>query len=254
MEIISQLEREDGAPHLPFQLKDDLLYFQRYDCRLLLVIPSSLIAELLSMYHSHPMSVHMSRDRMFALLRNQYYWKGMFGDISKWIDSCSTCSGIKTNRPNHGLLQPIVTKSPFEIVGADVMGPLTTSLDGYKYLLNFIDLYTSWPNAIPLKTLTAEELTLAFQRIIIARHACPRKLLTDQGTNFSSKLFNATCIQYKIEHITSSAYHHQTIGKVERFNKFMENSLSTMIKKDQTDWPKYVESCLFVYRQHLTAM
>ena len=28
----------------------------------------------------------------------------------------------------------------------------------------------------------------------------------------------------------------------------MENSLSTMIKKDQTDWPKYVESCLFIYR------
>jgi hypothetical protein len=28
----------------------------------------------------------------------------------------------------------------------------------------------------------------------------------------------------------------------------MENSLSTIIHKDQTDWPKYVESCLFVYR------
>ncbi len=46
----------------------------------------------------------------------------------------------------------------------------------------------------------------------------------------------------------SSAYHHQTIGKVERFHKFMENSLSTIVKKNQTDWPKLVDSCLFVYR------
>ena len=129
------------------------------------------------------------------------------------------------------------------------MGPLTTSLDGYKYLLYFIDLYTSWPEAIPLKTLTAEELTLAFQRIIIARHACPRKLLTDQVTNFTSKLFNATSSISHPQPITA-----RQLGKVERFNKFMENSLSTMIKKDQTDWPKYVESCLFVYRQHLTSM
>ena len=61
-------------------------------------------------------------------------------------------------------------------------------------------------------------------------------------------MFNATFIQYKIEHTTSSADQLQTIGKVERFNKFLENSLSTLIKKDQTGWPKYVESCLFVDR------
>ena len=28
----------------------------------------------------------------------------------------------------------------------------------------------------------------------------------------------------------------------------MENSLSTIVKKDQTNWPKLVDSCLFVYR------
>jgi hypothetical protein len=46
----------------------------------------------------------------------------------------------------------------------------------------------------------------------------------------------------------SSEYHHQTVGKVERFHKFMENSLSTIVKKNQTDWPKLVGSSLFVHR------
>jgi hypothetical protein len=45
-----------------------------------------------------------------------------------------------------------------------------------------------------------------------------------------------------------SAYHYQKIDKVERFHKFMENSLSAIVKKYQTDWPKLVDSCLFVYR------
>jgi transposase InsO family protein len=128
------------------------------------------------------------------------------------------------------------------------MGPLTRSSEGYQFLIIFIDLNTSWPESIPLRTSTAEELSFEFQRIIIARHVCPDNVLTDKGTNFTSKLFKQICAQYKIRHLLSTAYHHQTKGKVERFNKFMENSLSTMFKKDQTDWPKYVESCLFIYR------
>ena len=46
----------------------------------------------------------------------------------------------------------------------------------------------------------------------------------------------------------SSAYHHQTIGKVERFHKFMENSLSTVVSKDQKNWANLVDRCLFVCR------
>ena len=142
--IIQQLEKEEGAPHLPFQLKQDLLYFHKYDGRLLLVIPKSLITELMKMYHTHPLSVHMSRDRLYALLRKQYYWKSMFSDVCKWVQSCGKCNSVKANQPlNNGLLQPIITRKPFEIVAADIMGPLTISPEGFQYLLNFIDLYTS---------------------------------------------------------------------------------------------------------------
>jgi hypothetical protein len=167
----------------------------------------------MKMYHTHPLSVQMFRDRLYALLRKQYYWKSMFSDVCKWVQSCGKCNSVKANQPlNNGLLQPIITRKPFEIVAADIMGPLTISPEGFQYLLNFIYLYTSWPESIPLKTLKAVELAFAFKRVIIARHACPQKILTDQGTNFTSKVFNQVCMQYKIRHIISSAYHHQTTG------------------------------------------
>jgi transposase InsO family protein len=172
----------------------------------------------------------------------------MFQDINQWVAACPKCSTVKTNIPhNAGLLQPIITTYPFEMVAMDIMGPLKTSPEGYKYLLNMIDVFTSWPEAVPLKTLTAEETTKAFQ-ILITRHSCPTKVLTDRGTSFTSKLFAKICMKYGVVHVLSSAYHHQTIGKVERFHKFMENSLSTIIKTDQTNWPEMVDACLFVYR------
>jgi hypothetical protein len=73
------------------------------------------------------------------------------------------------------------------------MGPLKTSPEGYKYLLNMIDLFTIWPEAIPLKKLTAEETTKAFQ-ILVTRRSCPIKVLSDRGTSFTSKLFAYVCI------------------------------------------------------------
>jgi len=247
--IFEQLDDDIGAPHLPFTIRDDILYYHKYDGQLLVVIPRPLIVKILSLYHAHEMSVHMSRDRLYALLKKRFYWKGMFGDVDEWIKACPKCNGVKTNQTNkYGLLQPIIVTKPFEIVAADIMGPLTTSPEGYKYLLNCIDLYTSWPESQPLRTLTALELTSAIQKIIICRHACPQEFLTDRGTNFNSKTFDAVCKQFNIKHTMSSAYHHQTVGKVERFHKFMENSLSTIVKKNQTDWPKLVDSCLFVYR------
>jgi hypothetical protein len=81
---------------------------------------------------------------MYALLRKRYYWKGMFGDINEWVKACNKCSAVKTNKSNkYGLLQPIKVDKPFQIVAADIMGPLPQSKEGYKYLLNCIDLYTS---------------------------------------------------------------------------------------------------------------
>jgi transposase InsO family protein len=148
---------------------------------------------------------------------------------------------------NAGLLQPIITTQPFEMVAMDIMGPLKTSPDGYKYLLNMIDVFTNWPAAVTLKTLTAEETTKAFH-ILVSRHSCPTEVITDRGTSFTSKLFAKICMKYVVSHVLSSAYHHQTIRKVERFHKFMENSLSSIIISDQTNWSDMVDACLFVYR------
>ena len=217
-EIRQRLSANVSNQRIPFIITDDLLYFQKYNDHRLLVIPQAVVPELLELYHSHELSAHMSRDRLYQMLRKQYFWKGMFQDINQWVAACPKYSTVKTNIPhNAGLLQPIITTYPFEMVAMDIMGPLKTSPEGYKYLLNMIDVFTSWPEAVPLKKLTAEETTKAFQ-ILITRHSCPTKVLTDRGTSFTSKLFAKICMKYGVVHIFSSAYHHQTIGIVERFH------------------------------------
>ena len=72
------------------------------------------------------------------------------------------CLKIKTRAPIHnGLLRPIETKRPFELIGIDIPY-LPISKGGFRYILVAIDYFTNWVEAALLKSMTAEEVIRAF--------------------------------------------------------------------------------------------
>ena len=70
----------------------------------------------------------------------------------------------------------------------------------------------------------------------------------DQGTQFMSDLFKKLADLFNIELSYTSAYHPQGNGKVERFNKFLKNTLGTVISTSMKDWDEMLDNVLFVYR------
>ncbi|CAF0870459.1 unnamed protein product [Brachionus calyciflorus] len=133
------------------------------------------------------------------------------------------------------------------MVGVDILGPFKTTRRGYRCIFIFIDLFTNWVEACALKTLEAEEVVKGFYRVIITRHGCPRKVLTDQGTQFTSVVFKQLCEKFGILKLESSAKHPQTNGKAERFIRFLTKALATVISSDQSDWDELIEDCLLAY-------
>ena len=63
----------------------------------------------------------------------------------------------------------------------------------------------------------AEELVVLFSRVGV-----PRKILTDQGSNFTSQL---------LKEVSESPYYPQTNGPVEKFNQMLKE----MLRKAATD-------------------
>ena len=67
------------------------------------------------------------------------------------------------------------------------MGPLPHSQCGNKFILVICDYATRYPEAVPLRTVNAEniaeELVKFFSRVGI-----PKEILTDHGSNFVSQL------------------------------------------------------------------
>ena len=106
----------------------------------------------------------------------------------------------------------------FDVVHVDLVGPLPPSR-GFTYLLTCVDRFTRWPETVPLTTITAEAVIQAFLSGWIARFGVPSTIVTDQGRQFESQLWNNLMTLLGSKRVRTTAYHPQTNGMVERFHR-----------------------------------
>ena len=130
----------------------------------------------------------------------------------------------------------------------DIVGPLPRSSAGKKYILVICDYATRYPEAIPLRSIDAnniaEELVKFFARVGV-----PEEILTDQGTNFNSQLLKEVYQLLHIKPIKTTPYHPQTDGLVERFNHTLKSMLRKTATEEGKDWDRLIPYLLFAYRE-----
>ena len=132
---------------------------------------------------------------------------------------CPECQKASQKRVHRAPLIPLpVMEAPFQRMAMDIVGPLPRSRSGNKYILVICDYATRYPEAIPLRAIDAEtiaeELVKFFSRVGI-----PEEILTDQGSNFTSKLLAEVYRLLHIKPICTSPYHPQTDGLVKDSTK-----------------------------------
>lgn len=108
----------------------------------------------------------------------------------------------------------------------DIVGRLTDN-EGYCYLVTIIDRYTRWPEALPVKNITAETVARTFMSYWVARYGVPQTLTTDRGAQFKSALWKSLLKMIVTCKIRTTAYHPMYNGIVERFHKKLKEALKT---------------------------
>ena len=116
-------------------------------------MPTPLLYTLL--YKFHNCKGHQGSTRMFNMLKQTFWWKGMRLDVKNHINSCITCSKNLPNTAHHPQLHLEIPKVPFACIVIDIIGKLPTSL-GNKYALYCIDLLTSYIIAVPIPNKTVK--------------------------------------------------------------------------------------------------
>jgi len=109
---------------------------------------------------------------------------------------------------------------PFEVVYADVWGPVAVSMQGHKYALLLVDEATSytWVYFMANKSQAGE-----FVKMFILHHDRRgyqvQTIRTDNGGEFFAAEFKCFLLEKGVSHATSPPYTPQYQGKVERMNR-----------------------------------
>ena len=80
-----------------------------------------------------------------------------------------------------------------------------------------------------------------------SRTGIPRLVLTDQGSQFLSKLVRQLCTRLWVNQVKTSPYHPQSNGALERFHGTLVPMLRKTISNKLT-WTKQLKYCLFALR------
>ena len=88
---------------------------------------------------------------------------------------------------------------PFEKIAMDIVGPLTKTERGNRYLLVVVDYYTRWPEAYAIVHQDAHSITSKLETEYFSRYGAPYCIHSDQGANFESNLMREICNLYDIK-------------------------------------------------------
>ncbi len=228
-----------------FRWKETALY-RKSRTKEVKVLQRYQIVPLLYTLHEGPTGAHNGTERIFQQVQERYYWPKMYEDIRGYVQTCDACQRRGNPKANN-TLHLIEPKAPFQRIGIDIVGPLTITKKGNRYIVTAMDYFTKWPIAKAIKEATAKTVSKFIYEKIICEHGCPQVLQSDRGTHFVNRVIQDLSEKFRIKHRLSTPYHPQTNGLVERFNQTLCEKLARMAE-ETTMWDEFIDPALMAYR------
>jgi hypothetical protein len=183
--------------------------------------------EILKDIHAGVCGHHASSRTIVAkAFRAGFYWLTAIKDAKDIVPRCEACQRF-ASRPHAPAaeLQPIPLSWPFAQWGLDMVGKLHKSWPGgHVYMLVAVDKFTKWVEVAPVTTQDSKA-AINFIKSIVFRFGVPHSIITDNGTNLTSKEFKDYCEGLGIKLKFASVAHPKTNGQVEKANGLICNGI-----------------------------
>ena len=119
---------------------------------------------------------------------------------------------------------------------------------GFDSIFVVVDRSTKMAHFVPCnKIVTGEEIARLFIDNVYKYHGLPDDIISDRGTQFTSKFWQSLFKILQVEIKLSSAYHPQTDGQTERVNQVLEQYLRCSINYYQDNWVDLLPLAEFAY-------
>ncbi|XP_061715253.1 uncharacterized protein K02A2.6-like [Cydia pomonella] len=205
------------------------------------VIPAKLQSVILAEVHQS----HLGIVKTKAEVRSRFWFPGVDAALERLISACTICIQQRPSPARAPLAQWEYPPCAFHRIHCDFLGPI----NGSSYLV-IVDAYTKWVEVYNMKTTMTSLATIEKICEFMSRFGIPHTLVTDNGTSFTSREFEAFCMLNGISHVTSPAYNAASNGQAESYVKIIKKGIKTSILSGngvQNSWKRLLKY-LFDYR------
>ena len=153
------------------------------------------------------------RKRMLQALHSSHqgetiYWPNMKSDIKDFTSKCETCASYSTRQQKETIIGHDVPDRPWAKISTDLF-----DLDHKSYMVT-IDYYSGFFEIDRLYDLKVSTVIRKL-KTHMARYGIPDEVVSDSGSQYTSREFKDFAKEYGFKHVTTSSYHHQSNGKAE---------------------------------------
>ena len=178
---------------------------------------------------------HPGVERTRQAIAEKVVWPNMRADVTKWARECLACQQAKVTRH---VVPPIgdfsVPNRRFDHINIDLV--TLPSSNGFKYLFTAVDRFTRWPVAVPLVDISTESVVDALAFGWVQHFGVPSTVTSDRGTQFTSAIFQQLAKIWGIKIITTTPYHPESNGLVERFHRRLKEALIALGAESRDEW------------------
>lgn len=170
-----------------------------------IVVPESLRSEYITIIHRGHPGLEATKRRARGIV----FWPSLTKDIENKVLSCSICNSLKSHQQKEPLHLHHIPDLPWSTVATDIF-----EWNGQHYLV-LVDSYSGWFEIDLLRDLSSSTVITKLKRHFSV-HGSPHKVLSDNGTQFTSQRFQEFAAAWDFTHITSSPEYPQANGLAER--------------------------------------
>ena len=120
---------------------------------------------------------------------------------------------------------------PWQVLASDLIGPLPKSYANHEHLLVFVDPFSKRVELIPITNGRGKHIALKLVRDILCRYGSFKKLITDNGSQYQSKVLQAVLKFWGILQVFITKYHPQA-NPTERVNRNKKSMVASFLAED----------------------
>ena len=213
-----------------------------------LYVPKSQRTEIVTLAHAPTHAGHPGANKMYVSMRLFFYWESMVADVYDNMANCGTCAkGRAGGRRRTNPLRLFLPTEPLSAVCLDLFGPLPKTAMGNRYLFVMADCFSKLTRVVALPRKGAETGASAFCDTWVAFYGPPDTVLTANGPQLTSTLFQGVCRLMGITNLHSKTYHRQTQGQAERYIITIVSQLKAYVEDHENTWDELVSVLTLAY-------